>query len=123
MSAAYRREDVLSASSRNDGSTPSEPGRRLPRFAPPPGELGHTAAQVALAWTLGKPGVTSTLLGARTPAQLEDNLGALALELTDAQVARLDAAGAITLGQPHDLLAGEPIRQVTTGGLRIEARR
>ncbi|MFF4533938.1 aldo/keto reductase [Streptomyces sp. NPDC001407] len=72
------------------------------------GELGHTPAQVAPAWTPRKPGVASTLLGARTPAQLEDNLGALAVELTDAQLARLDAAGAITLGQPHELLTTGP---------------
>ncbi|MFE9475486.1 aldo/keto reductase [Streptomyces griseofuscus] len=86
-------------------------------------ELGHTPAQVALAWTLRKPGVTSTLLGARTPAQLDDNLDALTVELTDTQLARLDTASSIALGQPHDLLASEPIRQVTTGGLRIETRR
>ncbi|MGW2187380.1 aldo/keto reductase [Streptomyces sp. NPDC001719] len=72
------------------------------------GELGHTPAQVAPAWTPRKPGVASTPLGARTPAQLEDNLGALAVELTDAQLARLDAAGAITLGQPHELLTTGP---------------
>nr|BFD88662.1 hypothetical protein KitaXyl93_00220 [Kitasatospora sp. Xyl93] len=87
------------------------------------GELGHTPAQVALAWTLRKPGVTSTLLGARTPAQLEDNPGALTVELTDAQLARLDAAGAIAPGQPHELPASEPIRRVTTGDLRIETCR
>nr|WP_234355839.1 hypothetical protein [Kitasatospora aureofaciens] len=54
---------------------------------------------------------------------MEDNLGALAVELTDVQLARLDAAGAIALGQPHELLTSEPIRRVTTGDLRIETRR
>ncbi|MEU6971915.1 aldo/keto reductase [Kitasatospora aureofaciens] len=86
-------------------------------------ELGRTPAQVALAWTLRNPGVTTTLIGARTPAQLEENLGALEVEFTAAQLASLDAAGAIELGQPHDVLASDHIRRVTTGGLRIETRR
>jgi aryl-alcohol dehydrogenase-like predicted oxidoreductase len=85
-------------------------------------EVGHTPAQVALAWTLRNPGVTAPILGARTPAQLEDNLGALEVGLTAAHLARLDEAGAIELGYPHDLLAGDHIRAVTRGDLKIEAR-
>jgi aryl-alcohol dehydrogenase-like predicted oxidoreductase len=85
-------------------------------------EVGHTPAQVALAWTLRNPGVTAPILGARTPAQLEDNLGALEVDLTATQLARLDEAGAIELGYPHDLLAGDHIRAVTRGDLKIEAR-
>jgi len=86
-------------------------------------ELGRTPGQVALAWTLRNPGVTAPVIGARTPAQLEDNLGALEVDLTDSQLARLDEAGAVGLGYPHDMLAGAHIREVTTGGLKIESRR
>jgi aryl-alcohol dehydrogenase-like predicted oxidoreductase len=86
-------------------------------------ELGHTPAQVGLAWTLQNPAVTAPVIGARTPEQLEGNLGALAVDFTAAQLARLDAAGAIDLGYPHDLLAGDHIRAVTRGDLKIEARR
>ncbi|MCX5205657.1 aldo/keto reductase [Streptomyces sp. NBC_00237] len=86
-------------------------------------DLGRTPSQVALAWTLLNPGVATTLIGARTPAQLAENLGALEIEFTTAQLTRLDAASAIELGQPHDLLASDNMRQVTTGGLRIENRR
>ncbi|WP_328496595.1 aldo/keto reductase [Streptomyces sp. NBC_00414] len=86
-------------------------------------ELGRTPAQVALAWTLRNPGVTAPVIGARTPAQLEGNLGALEVDLTAAQLARLDEAGAVGLGFPHDMLASDHIRRVTTGDLRIEARR
>ncbi|WP_440556123.1 aldo/keto reductase [Streptomyces sp. SCPE 10] len=86
-------------------------------------ELGRTPGQVALAWTLRNPGVTAPVIGARTPAQLEDNLGALQVDLTDSQLARLDEAGAIGLGYPHDMLTGAHIREVTTGGLKIESRR
>jgi aryl-alcohol dehydrogenase-like predicted oxidoreductase len=42
-----------------------------------------TMAQFALAWCLHQPGVTSPIIGPRTMAQLEDNLGALEVEVTD----------------------------------------
>ncbi|GLY41942.1 aldo/keto reductase [Amycolatopsis sp. NBRC 101858] len=86
-------------------------------------ELGHTPAQVGLAWTLQNPGVTAPIIGARTPGQLEGNLGALAVEFTEAQLVRLGEASAIDLGYPHDLLAGDHIRAVTLGELKLEARR
>lgn len=53
-------------------------------------ECGKTPAQVALNWTLQKPGITSPLLGVRTLEQLEDNLGALEFTLSGEQMARLD---------------------------------
>jgi aryl-alcohol dehydrogenase-like predicted oxidoreductase len=86
-------------------------------------ELGHTPAQVGLAWTLQNPGVTAPIIGARTPEQLEGNLGALEVEFTEAQLVRLDEAGAIDLGYPHDLLAGDHIRAVMRGDLKLEPRR
>jgi aryl-alcohol dehydrogenase-like predicted oxidoreductase len=49
-------------------------------------------AQVALAWLADRPGVTSVILGARTVEQLEDNLGAAGLHLSEEETARLDAA-------------------------------
>ncbi|PWW63326.1 aldo/keto reductase [Actinokineospora spheciospongiae] len=86
-------------------------------------ELGHTPAQVALAWTLGNPDVVAPVIGARTPEQLEGNLGALGVDLTAAHLARLDEASAIDLGFPHDLLASDHIRTVMRGDLKIESRR
>ena len=53
---------------------------------------GATMAQVALAWLVDRPAVTSVILGARTGAQLEDNLGAADLHLSPAESATLDAA-------------------------------
>ncbi len=47
-------------------------------------------SQIALAWVLSKPGVTSPIIGPRTMAHLEDNLGAVDIALTDADHARLD---------------------------------
>ncbi|MDA3645334.1 aldo/keto reductase [Saccharopolyspora indica] len=85
-------------------------------------ELGRTPAQVGLAWLLQNPDVTAPVIGARTPEQLEGNLGALEVEFTTAQLDRLETASSIELGYPHDLLAGDHIRAVTRGDLRIESR-
>ncbi|MEO6088930.1 MAG: aldo/keto reductase [Umezawaea sp.] len=86
-------------------------------------ESGHSPAQVGLAWTLRNPGVAAPIIGARTPAQLEDNLGALEVDFTADQLARLDEVSAIELGNPHDLLASDHIRAVVRGDMKIETRR
>jgi aryl-alcohol dehydrogenase-like predicted oxidoreductase len=83
-------------------------------------EVGATPAQVALAWTLRNPAVTSPIIGARTPAQLADNLGALDVRLADEQVAALEKASAIELGFPHDLLARPLARSVVFGDITLE---
>lgn len=49
-----------------------------------------SAAQVALAWLLTRPSVSSVVIGARTDEQLADNLKAAELELTDDELRRLD---------------------------------
>ena len=53
---------------------------------------GASMAQVALAWLVDRPAVTSVILGARTTSQLDDNLGAAGLHLSSEETARLDAA-------------------------------
>jgi aryl-alcohol dehydrogenase-like predicted oxidoreductase len=55
---------------------------------------GASKSQVALAWLLARPAVTSVILGVRTLSQLEDNLGAADLVLTDAELTRLTDASA-----------------------------
>jgi aryl-alcohol dehydrogenase-like predicted oxidoreductase len=85
-------------------------------------ESGHSHAQVALAWTLIEPAVTSTILGARTLEQLEDNLGALDVTLTPDQRARLDDASAIDLGFPHRLLRSDMPRGLIFGGATVVQR-
>ncbi len=55
-------------------------------------ELDRPVAQVALAWVIARPGVASTLTGARTLEQLLSNLAALDIALSDDQLHRLDAA-------------------------------
>jgi L-glyceraldehyde 3-phosphate reductase len=54
-------------------------------------ERGQTLAQLALAWTLRDPRMTSTLVGASSVEQLEQNLGALQrLDFTAAELAEID---------------------------------
>jgi aryl-alcohol dehydrogenase-like predicted oxidoreductase len=67
-------------------------------------EIGTTPSRVALAWTLLNPAVVTSLVGARTLAQLDDNLGALEIELDSKQRARLDEASTVDLGFPHETL-------------------
>src|SRR5882757_3833993 len=86
-------------------------------------QSGHTPSQVALAWTLLNPAVTSPIMGVRTHAQLEDNLGALEVEFTESQVADLQRASAVELGFPHDMLARPMTMDLTFGGTRIEGVR
>ncbi len=71
-------------------------------------EHGCSTAQVALAWIRAhqRRGVVIPIVGARTRAQLADNLGALGVDLTPGQLARLDEASAVPLGFPHDVGAG-----------------
>ena len=59
---------------------------------------GLNHAQVALAWLAARPAVTSVILGARSTAQLTDNLGAAEVVLTAAEVARLDEVSAPVVG-------------------------
>ena len=86
-------------------------------------EAGHTPAQVALAWTLLNPAVAASIVGARTLSQLDDNLGALAVRLTDEQRGRLDAASAPDPIFPGGFLARPMIRQLVFGGARVGGRR
>lgn len=53
-----------------------------------------SAAQVALAWTLGRPCITSVVIGGRTEAHLQDNLGAAELMLSEAERKTLDDVSA-----------------------------
>jgi len=55
-------------------------------------DRGISMAEVALAWVTDQPAVTSTILGARTVSQLETNLRAAGLHLTEAEITALDAA-------------------------------
>ena len=65
------------------------------------GERGATPAQVALAWVLGRPGVTTAVVGARDEAQLRETLAAGDMTLEPEERARLDAVSRPPLIYPH----------------------
>jgi aryl-alcohol dehydrogenase-like predicted oxidoreductase len=65
------------------------------------GEHGASPAQVSLAYLLGRPAVTSLVVGARTDEQLADNLGAADLRLSDEDRQRLDKVSAPPLLYPY----------------------
>lgn len=62
---------------------------------------GVSAAQVAIAWLLGRPGVASLVIGARHEEQLNDNIAAASLVLSDAERARLDKVSQPPLVYPY----------------------
>lgn len=62
-----------------------------------------TVARVALAWLQAQPGVSSTIIGARRLAQLEDNVRALDLRLSPDELARLDAITKPKFGFPQSM--------------------
>jgi len=64
-------------------------------------EHGVSAAQVALAWLLRQPGVTSLIVGGRTNAQFADNLAAADLVLSDEELARLETVSRPPLAYPY----------------------
>lgn len=121
LSGKYRREDT-SATGRLSGANPFGNSKFIDRNWDILGEaeavaaeVGRPVAQVALAWTLARPGVASTLVGASKVAQLESNIAAIALRLGDDQLARLDAASTPVPGFSASL-AAPFLRRMVFGG-------
>jgi aryl-alcohol dehydrogenase-like predicted oxidoreductase len=54
-------------------------------------QRGIPPSQVALAWLLARPGVTSPIVGPRSLDQLHDNLGAIDLRLEEPEIQRLES--------------------------------
>jgi aryl-alcohol dehydrogenase-like predicted oxidoreductase len=81
-------------------------------------EAGTTPARAALAWVGQRPGVASTIIGARTMEQLLDNLGGLEVKLTAEQIQKLDEASKPTLNFPYDFV--ENIKAFGYNGATID---
>jgi aryl-alcohol dehydrogenase-like predicted oxidoreductase len=97
LSGKYTRQNLSDPDNRMSGFDllpfDKEQGFRLvERMRAIGGAHEASVAQVAIAWLLAKRAVTSVLLGATKLSQLDDNLGAADLKLTDAEIAELDAA-------------------------------
>jgi aryl-alcohol dehydrogenase-like predicted oxidoreductase len=78
-------------------------------------EIGATPSQVAIAWVLAQPWPLIPVVGARTEAQLRDNLGALDVELSDEQVERLSTLSGFRLGFPREFLESDHVRGLIFG--------
>jgi aryl-alcohol dehydrogenase-like predicted oxidoreductase len=79
-------------------------------------ELGVPSSQVAVAWLRQQHGLVVPLVGARTAGQLRETLGSLSLELEDSHLQRLDEVSRISLGFPHDFIAGLRARYIAGMG-------
>jgi aryl-alcohol dehydrogenase-like predicted oxidoreductase len=64
-------------------------------------ETGKSVPQIALNWLLGRPSVSTVIIGARNEEQLRQNLGAVGWKLTPEQVKKLDAASAAVPAYPY----------------------
>ncbi len=80
-------------------------------------EIGRSSSQVAISWVRQqqKRALIIPILGARTQAQLQDNLGCLDFELTSEQLKRLSDASPIDLGFPHTFLGSQRIKKLVFG--------
>ena len=81
-------------------------------------ETGRSSSQIAINWIIQKPGVSSTLIGPSTLAQLEDNLKSLDFKLSAQQIERLDKVSEIKeKAFPHNLIGnrikGLPMQENT----------
>jgi aryl-alcohol dehydrogenase-like predicted oxidoreductase len=85
-------------------------------------QRGIPAAQVALAYTLGKPAVTSLVIGARTEEQLASNLAAASLRLSDAEHDALDKASEPPLIYPYWHQAKTASDRLSVADLTLLAR-
>ena len=84
-------------------------------------EAGHSPARIALAWVIGRPGVTSTLMGVSRAEQVADNVAALEIALSPEHRAALDGASANSDRMLYGLFAPALRRQVVFGGDGVRA--
>jgi aryl-alcohol dehydrogenase-like predicted oxidoreductase len=118
----------LSGKYRRDNPNPEGARRTNSQFPPIDEERGFdaidvleqiakekqaTVAQVALAWLLAQPGVTSVIIGASKESQLEDNLKAAGLRLTPEEVERLSATTAPRPLYPNWMVEWQNMGRVT----------
>jgi aryl-alcohol dehydrogenase-like predicted oxidoreductase len=109
LSGKYRRDVSPEGQTRQLSGTWNEPPVRdqdklydtIEVLVDVAGAHRASPAQVALAWLLGRPAVTTVIIGARTDEQLRDNLGGAGLTLTAEERDALDKVSAPELVYPH----------------------
>jgi aryl-alcohol dehydrogenase-like predicted oxidoreductase len=104
LSGKFRCDGVGSVDTKRDWGVPSEKDHVvIDALCAMADEVGATTAAVGLAWVQSRAGVASAIIGARRLDQLEANLAALDLNLTDAQAEKLDAVSKPALNFPADI--------------------
>lgn len=83
------------------------------------GEIGKPLAQVALAWAIAQPAVSSLIIGATKVEQLQDNIASLAVTLTPGQIVRLNTASEPDLIHPYMFFTGMLRRERVFGGTDV----
>jgi aryl-alcohol dehydrogenase-like predicted oxidoreductase len=119
LSGKYTRETLANPDNRMSGFDffpfDKDQGFKLvERVRAIAGKHDASVAQVAIAWLLAKDAVTSVLVGATKPHQLDDNLAAVDLKLAEADIAELDAATPLAPVYPNwfiENLADRPTAQ------------
>ncbi len=107
LSGKFRRDKSPEQSRHLSGWTepPIRDQERLWRIIDALVEVGDahavSAAQVALSWAAGQPGVASLVIGARNEAQLKDNIASASLKLSAQERAILDEASRLPLPYPY----------------------
>ncbi|HUJ24728.1 MAG TPA: aldo/keto reductase [Myxococcales bacterium] len=111
LSGKYRRDEPPPAGSRLESwkdsfsmTATEQNWRTLDKVREVATRHGTTPAAVALAWLLQKPEVSSIILGARTVAQLQDNLRCLSVKLEAQEVKELDEVSAPVWGYPYQFI-------------------
>jgi aryl-alcohol dehydrogenase-like predicted oxidoreductase len=129
LSGKYRRGVDAPAGSRHLGDWSEPPVHDEDKLYDTIEELvaigtdhGVSAAQVALAYTLAKPAVTSVIVGARTEEQLADNLAAADLSLSAEEMDRLDAVSAQPLLYPYWHQANTSSERLSAADLTLLSR-
>lgn len=79
-------------------------------------EIGCSPSQVAINWVRQQPGVIIPIIGAKTQAQINDNIDCLKFSLNEEQINKLNEVSKIDLGFPHTFLSSDNIRNLTFGG-------
>lgn len=82
-------------------------------------EVDCPLAQVALAWTLGRPGITSAIIGASKLDQVEDNLASLEIHFSSAQMDALNAGSVLDPSHPDGFFS-PGLKQMIFGGNSVQ---
>jgi aryl-alcohol dehydrogenase-like predicted oxidoreductase len=129
LSGKYKRErlsgapqgriDILRASGNSllDRST-DESWKIVDMLVAVADQIGRPPAEVALSWVATQPGVTSTILGATKPSQLESNLSSLDFLIPDELRARLDQVSALPGVHPY-VLFGSQFQMMIRGAVEM----